>query len=124
MGAAGALLLLLIGCGTEAAFQDGPSAEVPENLRQAYLEVARARFKLIACRGPEQLQTIGGIDSARIRAEEAAAARFAGVEFAALKQEADRETLVVQIEQCPGEGGIARYRSAVSRLRSIAGEAN
>jgi len=124
MEAAGALLLLVGACGSEVQFEDERSAEVPQVLRNAYLEISRARFGLVACRTPEQPQAIGGLDSARSGAEAAIAGRFAGLDMAALKQEADRETLAVQIERCAGEPGISRYRSAVDRLRQLAGETN
>jgi hypothetical protein len=125
MGAAGASLLLLCACGTDTAFPDQqPGAQVPQKLRDAYKQAVRARFALVACRGPEQLQAIGSLDSGRHDAEQALAGRFAGLDLAAVKQEAEQQILTAPVEPCAASAAIERYRAAVESLRRLGGELN
>jgi hypothetical protein len=119
MGAAGALLLPLMGCGTGSSFEMANGAAAPDNLRTAYFETARARFALVACRAAEQRQAIGGLDGARSGAELDVARRFVGLDLGALKREVEQEMLVAQVLECAGDEGIARYRAAVGRLQKI-----
>lgn len=89
---------------------------VPPRLREAHAEVMAARFSLSACRGSRERQALDASDRRRGEVEMAIGRRLGGEGLAALRAASTRAFLMVQVERCAGEAGLARLGRAEQAL--------
>jgi hypothetical protein len=126
------LVLAAAAMATSCGSSDVPAPEnqaairydvVPDRLQTAHTEVMAARFALSACRGPRERQAIDASDRRRGELETAIARRLGSEGLSALRAASERAFLMMQIERCAGEPGVARLRQAEQALAIAAARA-